>query len=225
MLKVLLLRDAPEGQWGGPRLRPRHPTDLAEIADVSVSKAHQFAAAFQEEGYLRKSGGGLRLVRLPALLEAWLQDERNGSPKVVPARSFVPAQVSRSSEDQEPAEPPLPPQAWHDVAIGGMSAAMHRGLSRVGGRQLPLVHVGGPLSRAMHDWRLESCDRRDAQMVLSRPLYPRSVFRGVVRRKWGAPLVDLWQIALDATSSAVRGQEQAEYIRERVIALQEIAEA
>lgn len=50
-----------------------------------------------------------------------------------------------------------------------------------------------------------------------------SVFRGIVRRGMGAPLADLWQIALDAVSSAARGREQAEYILERVLTLQEDA--
>ena len=118
-------------------------------------------------------------------------------------------------------EPSLPPQAWNDSAIGGMVAARLNGLMRASGRQVPLVHVGKPISRAVHEWQLESCDLRDAQMILAQPLHPRSVFRGIARREQGAPLVDLWQIALDAVSSAARGREQAEFIVERVLALQE----
>ena len=220
MLKVLILRNAPEDQWGGPRHCPRHATELSQIAGVSVSKAHHFASDFQQEGYLRKSEHGLRIVGLPALLEAWLQDEKNSSPRMSPVRSLLPAQSSIFSIDRQ-FDPPLPPESWNNAAIGGMCAARQIGLMRVSGRQVPLVHIAKPMSRAMHEWQLESCDMRDAQMVLAKPLYPRSVFRGGVKRKQGAPLVDVWQIALDVVSSAARGLEQAEYIIERVLAFQE----
>jgi hypothetical protein len=220
MLKVLILRNAPEAQWGGPRQCPRHATELAQVAGVSVGKAHQFASAFQREGFLRKTGDGLRLVRLPALLEAWLQDEKNSSPRTSPVRLLVPAQASLFS-NEEHSEPPLAPEIRGDSAIGGLFAARHMGLLRVSGRHVPLVHVAKPMSRAIHAARVESCDPRDAQMILVRPLYPKSVFRGVVKREQAAPLVDLWQIALDAVSSPARGREQAEYIVERVLAFQE----
>jgi len=220
MLKVLILRNAPKGQWGGPRQCPRHATELGQVAGVSVSKAHHFASAFHQEGFLRKARHGLQLVRLPALLDAWLQDEKNSSPETSPVRLLVPAQASLFS-NEEHAEPPLAPAIWGDSAIGGMFAARHMGLMRVSGRHVPLVHVGKPMSRAMHAARLESCDLRDAQMILARPLYPKSVFRGIIKREQAAPLVDIWQVALDAVSSAARGREQAEYIVERVLALQE----
>ncbi len=221
MLKILLLLQAPEDAWGGPRRRPRHPTELAGIARVSVAKAHRFAIAFQEEGFLRKTGDGLKLVRIRALLEAWLQDETNGSPRSIPVRSLVPAAPSLFAEARSTADPPLPPEAWKDSALGGALAALHRGLFRGGSRQPPIVHIGIPMARALREWQLEECDPRDAEMTLRRPLHPRSVFRGIVRRKDGAPLVDIWQTALDCVSDSVRGREQADFILERVLALQE----
>ena len=181
MLKILLLRDAPENQWGGPRRRPRHPTELAEIAGVSVSKAHHFTRAFEEEGYLRRSGDGLRLVRQEALLESWMQDEKNGSPKLVPVRALLPSETTVGSESPESALLLLPRQSWPQVALGGVHAAMRLGLSRVGGRQIPLVHTSISIAAAVKTWQLEVCARRDAGMILSQPLYPKSVFRGVVR--------------------------------------------
>jgi hypothetical protein len=220
MLKVLILRNAPENLWGGPRKRPRHATELAQIAGVSVSKAHHFATAFQQEGYLRKSADGLRMVGLPALLEAWLQDEKNSSPRRSSVRSLLPPPAAMSTNEQQ-FEPLLPRQAWKESALGGMFAAGRNDLMHTSGRQAPLVHVGKPLSMAMHEWHLESCDLRDAQMILAQPLHPESVFRGIVMQEQGAPLVDLWQIALDAVSSAARGREQAEFIVERILALQE----
>ena len=217
---MLILRNAPEGQWGGPRQCPRHATELAGIAGVSVSKAHHFVSAFQQEGYLRKSGHGLRMVRLPAILDAWLQDEKNGSPKMSPVRSLLPAQASWFSSEHQ-FELPVLPETLGDSAIGGLFAARQMGLMRVSGRQVPLVHIEKSMSRAMQAWQFEGCEVRDAQMILARPLYPRSVFRGVVKRGPAAPWVDLWQIALDAVSITARGQEQAEYIVERVLAFQD----
>jgi hypothetical protein len=57
-------------------------------------------------------------------------------------------------------------------------------------------------------------------MIISRPYHRESVFRGRIERPGGLPLVDLWQIALDSVSTGARGAEQAEYILERVLALQ-----
>jgi len=223
MLKVLLLENVPDGFWGGPRRKPRHPTELAEIAHVSVGKAHRFASTFEAEGYLRKTGEALKLVRVPALLEAWLQVEKGGSPMAISVRPLISRRGPAPFEGQRPVEPPLPVAAWGDVALGGFCAATLVGLLRVGGHQLPIVHVAIPLARALHEWRLEKCDPRDAQFILSRPLYPQSVFRGVVERERGAPLVDLWQIALDSVHSAARGQEQAEFVVQRVLEVQEDA--
>ncbi len=214
MLKVLLLENASNEFWGGPRQRPRHPTGLAKIALVSVAKAHNFAAAFEVKGFLRRSRHGLKLVRVQELLQSWLQSERNGFPKAVPVRALVPP-LSRE-------EPVLPPPAGEVAVLGGAFAALHRGLLRVGGHQLPLVHVRIPIGRAIQDWQLEECEPRDAEIVLSRPLFPQSVFRGRVLRSNQLPLVDLWQIALDSISGTARGNEQAQYILERVLALQEI---
>ena len=194
LLKVLLLVNAPDKLWGGPRQKPRHPTELAGIARVSVAKAHSFARAFEGRGFLRKSREGLKLTGVQEMLQSWLQDEKNASPKAVPVRALIPP---LSSDDRAGGEPPLPESAWDAAVVGGAFAALKRGLLRVGGRQTPLVHVRIPISRAIQDWQLEECDPRDAQMVLSRPLFPQSVFLGQLRRQDGPPLVDLWQVALD----------------------------
>lgn len=221
MLKVLILRSAPPALWGGPREPARHPTDLARIAGVSTSKAHHFSATFERAGYLQKSMAGLRLVRLAELLPAWLQDEKNRPPRRLPVRSLLPARAPVTAESAEQQAPDLPPEAWAHTAVGGSLAAMQGGLLRVGGRQPPLVHVEGSLSRAMKAWQLEACDPRDARMILVKSSYPESVFRGTVRREAGPPAVDLWQIALDAVACEARGEEQAEFLMDRVLALQE----
>jgi hypothetical protein len=221
MLKVLLLRNAPKELWGGPRHAPAHPTELAEIAQVSVSKAHRFASAFHAEGFLRKTKSGLRLVRVDSLLEVWLQDERYRSPRTVHVRPLVPSRDSPSSEQDWSGESQLPRTAWGDAVLGGGIAAEIGDLLRIVGSFVPLVHVKIPFSNALQDWSLERCDTRDAQFVLNRPLYPRSVFSGEVHRRRGAPVVDVWQIALDSVRTDPRGLEQADYIVQRVIALQE----
>ena len=188
-----------------------------------MSKAHQFAAAFHEEGYLRKTSEGLRLVRVPALLEAWLQDERVGSPKRAFVRSHFPGRAVPPRPNPGKLDLPLPPEAWSSVAIGGLSAARVLGLSHVSTKQLPLVHVEDSIATVLRGWGLEPTEPEQAQLVLSEPLYPRSLFRGKVSRPEDLPLVDLWQIALDSVGLAARGREQADYILQRVMQLQEDA--
>lgn len=217
MLKVLLLGKAPPEFWGGPRRQPRHATELADLSRVSVAKAHTFVKAFEARGFLRRSRQGLMLVSVQEMLESWLQDEKNATPKSLPVRALVPLQ---SPDDGSGAGPPLPPTAAEAVALGGVHAALCLGLMRVAGRPLPLVHVRIPFNQALGEWQLEGCELRDAQMIISRPLRPQSVFRGRIERADGLPLVDLWQIALDSVSTGARGAEQAEYILERVLALQ-----
>jgi hypothetical protein len=218
MLKVLLLRNAPEELWGGPRRRPRHPTELAEVAQVSIAKAHNFASAFESRGLLRKSPSGLKLVRVQELLQSWLHDESNARRKAVPARALLPLE---HSEEDLGVQQLLPSSAWDSATVGGASAALRHGLLRKPNRQPPLIHLEIPISRAISIWQLEECELRDAQMILSRPMFPRSVFRGRVRGQKGPPLVDMWQVALDSISSGGRGREQADYILERILAFQE----
>jgi hypothetical protein len=213
MLKILLLRNAPENVWGGPRLVPRHPTDLARIAGVSIEKAHRFVLSFESEGHLRRTPDGLRLVRVRLLLDSWLQQDRGELARTIDVRPLVPSGKSE--------EPSLPVAAAQWAALGGAMAAKRRGLLHSGGPHVPLVHLRIPVEDALRDGGLEVAEPRDAALRLRRPRHPMSVFRGVVPRGDKLPLVDLWQMALDSNTADSRGAEQAEYIHGRVLELQE----
>lgn len=215
MLKILLLRNAPESVWGGPRDVPRHPTDLARIAAVSIEKAHRFALSFEKEGYLRRTPGGLHLVRLRNLLDLWLDQERGELARTVDVRPLLPPGRGGGL--------PLPAAATRWAVLGGAAAAKRRGLLHSGGSQVPLVHLRIGIEEALRDGGLEMADPRDAVLRLRRPRYPMSVFRGIVPRGDKLALVDLWQMALDSITGDSRGAEQAEFLLGRVLELQEDA--
>ncbi len=215
MLKILLLRNVPKDVWGGPRDFPRHPTDLARIAGVSIEKAHRFVLSFESEGYLRRTPGGIRLVRLRDLLEVWLQQERGELARTVEVRPLLP--VGKGDE------PALPPTATKWAVLGGAMAAKRRWLLHSSGPHVPLVHVRIPIEDALREGGLQVTDPMDASLRLRRPRYPMSVFRGVVPRGEKLALVDLWQMGLDSITADSRGVEQAEYILGRVLEFQESA--
>jgi hypothetical protein len=215
MLKILLLRHAPENLWGGPRALPRHPTELASIAGVSIETAHRFAHSFEKSGFLRQPSAGLHLVRPRNLLEDWLHQERGEPAQTFNARPLLPAGKTD--------EPPLPAAATQGAALGGALAAKLCGFLHSSGPHVPLVHLKIPVAEALDAWNLEIADPRDAALRLRQPRFPESVFRGVVRRGEKLAVVDLWQMALDAVAGDSRGMEQAQYILERVLKMQEDA--
>jgi hypothetical protein len=130
LLKVLLLGKAPAEFFGGPRRQPRPATGLADLGGVSIAKAHTFVKAFEARGYLRRSRQGLKLVRVQEMLESWLQDEKNATPRSLPVRALVPL---HSPDDDPGGGLPLPPTAAEAVALGGVHAALCLGLMRVAG--------------------------------------------------------------------------------------------
>ena len=218
MLKIMLLREAAGDGWHGPRERPSNPAALARIAGVSTAKAYAFARELDSAGYLARTPGGLKLVRRRSLLESWLEFERNSIVQAACVRPIVPPQASNTESD---AIVGLPPSGEGDVALGGSWAARRLGLARAQLRQPPLLHVRIPLRNAIVDWDLKVCESRDATMILHRSPYIQSVFRGVCRIQGEVSLVDMWQVALDSVPHAARGEEQAEYIINRILELPE----
>jgi hypothetical protein len=78
------------------------------------------------------------------------------------------------------------------------------------------VYVEDDFREFMEAWELADCDSRDAHLVLVRPRFPESVFRGTVQRK-DLPVVDVLQAALDVRSQKPRGGEQADFIIDHVL--------
>ncbi len=209
MLKILLLRNAPEKHWSGPRDEINNPTHLAKVAQVSVQTAHSFVKALADRDFARVTRGkGVHLVRTRSLLDLWINDEKQ-QPTV---KTFV-RSIFGSLEDWEEL---LLAKSGASFAIGGFEACRrHVALHAVPG-DVPWVHIDGGVLELLNLWNLEFSGEPDAQMFFVKPRRSRSVFRGVSRQS-GVPVVDILQAALDVASSPNRGLEQAEMIIDRVI--------
>jgi len=207
LLKVLLMRDTPEGMWGGPRTLVDSPTRLGSIAEVSTAKAHRFCRAFEDRNFLRRSQDGLKIVRKRLLIDAWLSEE------VLQYRPGLPVRCMYG----KPKNILDVLESVNDLrfAISGFEACRQHGVLHTASPHL-LVQVEGEFDKFLKSWELEECHIRDAHLVLRRTRYPESVFRGWVVQN-DLPVVDVLQAALDVRPHVPRGSEQAEYIIEHVL--------
>jgi len=208
MLKILLLREAPEGTWGGPRARASSPLELHRIAGVSRELAYRFVRSFESEGFLRETSSGLTVTRRRALMDAWFSDQRLAVARSAPVRWVL----GRPEGLQDVFTPAA---GVPDFAAGGFEACRLMGALHAAARGRE-VHVFAPLKDALDAWSLEPCDERDAHFVLLQPRAPQSVLRGRVRIQ-GIPVVDVLQAALDVSVHPARGREQADYLLGHVL--------
>ena len=207
MLKILLLRQVPSGMWGGPRDRAGTPTDLHRIAGVSTETAHRFVRTFEEHDYLRRTKNGLKLVRVEALLDAWMAAERLAPPKRIPATWFLGPEsrleyaFSQLTESQ--------------VIVGGFEACGRHGLLHTQSPYLE-IHVQGNWQMEVEDWEIDLDDVDEPELFLVESPYSRSILGGCVAHE-DLPTVDVLQSALDVVHSSSRGTEQAQLIVDNVL--------
>lgn len=208
LLKIILLRDAPEAWWAGPRPSLESTSELAGAAQVSLAKAYRFVATMSAAGYLRQDDG-LQLARLDDLFESWFVHHRLHPPHGLPVRCLYgpPGGVEGLARGK------LSPDHY---AVAGLHACRCLGLLHAPLGRLE-VHALGDLEALLRDGDLEPCDARDADFVLLRGRAPESVRRGRLS-VGGLSVVDPLQAALDAVVHEARGREQADYLRERIMA-------
>ncbi len=207
MLKILLLRKAPSEHWGGPRVKAGTPTELHRIADVSSETAHRFVRTFEEYDYLRRTKKGLKMVRVEALLEAWMAAERLAPPKRIPASWFLAGDSSLESV--------FSPTLNSQVVVGGFEACGRHGLLHTPSPHLE-IHVLGNWKPEAADWKIELDGVDEPDLFLVESPYPRSIVSGCVEHD-DLPTVDIIQAALDVVHSSSRGAEQAQLIMGNVL--------
>ncbi len=222
MLKVLLLRDAPNSLWAGPKVSVATVKELAVAAHVSVPHANRFVRELEAEGFAIRSSGGLRLTRIRALVEAWFEAHRLTSRQRVPVRWIMGKPMNLDEvflerggifgRDEAPLDDgsvagthPVP-----TIATTGFAACAAMGLSHATTPGEDVV-VRGDVNDVLKRFDLEPCDIRDAHLNLEAHNGP-SLWRGVIRPSTGLPHVDAMQAALDVVANPARGREQAEHI-------------
>ncbi len=209
MLKILLLRQAPDGMWGGPREIVEHSTHLARVAGVSVGKAHNFTRTFKERGYVRTTRSALQIVRPRALMELWLQNENIRLDMRTSARSIL-GKPENSTNVVDTSK-------YDNCAVAGFAACRLHGVLHTVPPDTE-IYVGTDVHAAMDAWDLEPTDPEQAHVVIIERLHDESIMRGRVRQ--GAlPVVDILQAALDVAPRPGRGHEQADYILTHVLGL------
>ncbi len=207
MLKILLLRQMPEARWGGPREKPNTPTDLHRIAGVSMETAHRFVRTMEDLDFIRRSKKGLKMVRVEAMVEAWMAAERLNPPRRIPVQWF--------NSEEARLEHTFPAVGNKAVAVGGFEACRRHSILHTESPVLE-IHVDRNWRTEIEDWEVEMCESDEADLFLLESPYPQSVFKGCIRND-DLPIVDILQTALDVVHSPTRGMEQAEFIVDHVL--------
>ncbi len=207
MLKILLLRDAPAELWQGPRERPVHPTALARLAGVSVVLAHRFVMTLESQDFLRRRRDGLHVVRRDALLAALRQHEEGEFSRPVPVRRLGGLRLDVDD---------LASAGGHgDLVVGGFEACRRLGVLHVLGELRVEIHTLVSVDAVLERHGLERCEAHAASLWLSPSRHRESIRRGMLDRE-GVQVVDGLQAALDVLHHPGRGQEQSDYLFERL---------
>jgi hypothetical protein len=208
MLKILLMREVSPRFWGGPTQGIQSVRDLAMVAKVSQQTAYSFVRAFETAGYLREGDAGIVIVRRGELMRAWLNHDAAFYATRIPVQSLLGSSHDLSKTLARLGDP-------ERFAITGFEACRLMGVlhAPVPWREVCFV---GDVAAVIADWRLKPCDPRDADFMLSKMAFPKSILRGRAVQS-NVPVVDILEAAISVSGQAPRGHEQASHIFEHVL--------
>ncbi len=208
MLKVLLAHELPSQLLSAPRGEYRNASELARAAGVSVMTAYRLVELLKSEGFLHESERCLRLVRRKALFSRW-QASGQRSTHEEPQRLVLRGDPFQQLEGLL--------MGRDRACLGLFAAARALNLGLVEGVP-PFVYVERLPYASRSPWKeLRPCRAGEPpDLILRKPLAPRSVFRGAVQA--GAIAAsDVIQTWLDVSAHPARGEEQAAFIYDRVL--------
>lgn len=233
LVKVLLAKHVPEPWLNAPRQPIHGISELAQAAGVSQPSASRLINALKAQGYVARRQRGFRVMRPDALLRAW-QHASAAPVEHCFARRLLPGgdllanlEKALARHAGHAAKAPAAskaPQAWHPIPSGPIgqraclshfAACQALGLSIV--RRAPVHLFSEDLSQAaLAALDLIRVDHpAEAELVVVRPRFPESVFRGAVAVQ-GAPAADALQCWLDVALHPARGEEQAAALADRL---------
>jgi hypothetical protein len=208
MLKVMLAPDIPNHLLHAPRKRYQSGAELAEAAGVSAMSASRFLQQLRNEGYLGDARY-LGLVRRQELFRRWRSAVMRPAPEL-PMRFLIrgttPRQIEALLALQQGAS-----------CLGLFSAADVLGLGHVSGVP-PYIYVEKLPRSDDKNWRALTATSPSEvpDMIVRQALAPKSVFRGAIQ-KGGVTVADVIQVWLDVANHASRGEEQANFIYDKVL--------
>lgn len=209
LLKVLLAPDIPERLLSAPRAKIRNASELAAAAKVSVMSASRFVQLLRQESFMDESSSRFKLVRRAELFHRWQAASLRLS-REMPMRFLIPASL---------------PQRIHNLVssdkacLGLFAAAEALKLGHVHGVP-PYVYVRKLSDIGGHAWQelVPPSPGESVHLILRQAVAPQSVFRGAVFAGGGVNVSDVLQIWLDVSAHPSRGKEQANLIRQKVLA-------
>jgi hypothetical protein len=219
MLKVLLAPLIPDDLLRAPRREYRNASELAAAADVSVMSAFRLVRQLREESFLDELDEPLRLVRRKELLRRWQAAHLRSVPEL-PLRWIIPFKNERqlpAALDAYSVQPNVQREPAPRACLGLFAAAESLGFGFVHGvpQYFYLESLDREVLRRM-GLSPEGAEQKP-NVYVRVPAFRESVFRAAVVRD-GVPAADILQVWLDVSSHPVRGEEQAEEIRHRVLA-------
>jgi len=207
MLKVLLAPELPQELLSAPRGAYRNASQLAEAAGVSAMSAYRFVQQLRRQGYLHESADHLMLVRREDLFKRWQVSALRRAAEA-PMRFLLRGRDLTAELRQM--------VGGGRACLALFAAADALGFGLVEGVP-PCMYVRR-LPADLSAWKnLDAAGAGDAPDIIVRQApAPRSVFRGAVRSR-DLVSCDILQVWLDVAGHPSRGQEQADFIRRRVL--------
>lgn len=201
------------------RAAPLGIRDVAAQLGISPGLASRVVSRLKSEGYLVEENGLNRLVGRDALLADWAEFYRQRGKRQRERRFYLHAR------DVESVMHRLANAAWDDSHLPPWGLSFHAGASLVAPFAFfSEVHVlidsvsNEAVDAFAHRLGLEPV-RHEANVIVVHPYYQESWFFGL-REIEGLPVVSDVQLYLDLSAYPRRGAEQAERIRERILALE-----
>lgn len=208
MLKVLLAPEIPESLLTAPRGEYETASSLAHAASVSVMSASRFVHRLREDGFLDDGATSLRLVRRGELFRRWRSAADGPSPQM--RMCFLNPGAGQTQLYRAVSR--------NEACLGLFAAADALGIGHVAGAPAD-VYVRNLERPRLDLWpELVAARAGDAaDLILRQAQTPEAVFRAAVPIH-DVLVSDVLQVWLDAGAHPSRGQEQAEYLQQTVLA-------
>ena len=207
MLKVLLAPEIPEHFLSAPRQQYRNASELAAAAKVSIMSAFRFIEHLKDEGFLDEGSKPLNLVRRADLFRRWQSEALRASKKDMPMQFLIRGRVDEQIRQQA---------ARGGACVGLFAAADALRLGHVKGVP-PYLYVRKLNRLDLKVWpALPAPSQAVPDFILRQAAAPQSVFRGAVH-SGDVAICDVLQVWLDVSAHPSRGEEQADFIRRKVL--------
>lgn len=209
MLKVLLAPEIPDHLLHAPRQKYQSGSELAEAAQVSAMSASRFLQQLRSDGYLDDSSRYLALVRRQELFRRWRSAAMRTSPEL-PMRFLIRGTLQKQIHT-------LLTNSQEESCLALFGAADALGLGHVSG--VPSYVYVPKLPRPKDkNWKTLTVTSSSElpDLIVRQSVSLKSVFRGAVHQD-GLIVSDVIQVWLDVANHPARGEEQANFIYEKVL--------